>query len=107
MGPPDLVELTTGFTIVYPGQPAYPKYCGARSASVRCSRTDTPLGAYAYLCRSTDILVTPSTAKSKAGTGTPRRRRYGSTHPPKQASTWHRTPRSAATAAISATGSTS
>jgi hypothetical protein len=64
------------------------------------------LGAYAYLCRSTEIDVTPGTAKSNAGRSVPSRRRYGSVQPPKHASTWQRTPAAAATAAISPTGST-
>lgn len=52
------------------------------------------------------MLVTPSTANVQAGTERPRRAAYGSTHPPIQASTWQRTPRAAATAAISVIGST-
>ena len=50
--------------------------------------------------------MTPSTAKVHGGTGRPSRAAYGSTHPPMQASTWQRTPRAAAAAAISVTGST-
>nr|BFE76731.1 hypothetical protein GCM10020092_100320 [Actinoplanes digitatis] len=106
IGPPDRVDEMTGLTIVYPGQSAYAKYCGIRSAASRCSSTETPFGAYAYLCRSTEMLVTPGTEKSKSGRSAPSRLRYGSTQPPKQASTWNRTPRSAAAAAISAIGST-
>ena len=68
--------------------------------------TETPFGAYAYLCRSTEIEVTPGTAKSNGGTGAPSRRSQGSAQPPKQASTWQRTPAACATAAISVTGST-
>src|SRR4051794_16745644 len=106
MGPPDRVEATVGLTIVYPGQSAQAKYWGARSVASRCSSTDTPFGAYAYLCRSTEIEVTPRTAKSRGGPGPPSRRRNGRTNPPKHASTWQRTPASAATAAMAATGST-
>ena len=61
-----------------------------------------PFGVYAYLWRSTLMLVTPSTAKVHAGTSS----RCGSTQPPMQASTWQRMPRAAARAATSATGST-
>jgi hypothetical protein len=50
--------------------------------------------------------VTPSTAKVQAGTGRPSRAAYGSTQPPMHASTWQRTPRAAAAAATSVTGST-
>ena len=60
-----------------------------------------PLGVYAYLCRSTEMLVTPSTAKVHSGTPSTQ----GSTQPPLQASTWQRIPRAAASAATSATGS--
>ena len=52
------------------------------------------------------MLVTPSTANVHGGTGRPSRAAYGSTQPPMHASTWQRTPRSAAAAAISVTGST-
>jgi len=48
------------------------------------------------------MLVTPGTVKSKTGGGS----RNGSTQPPKQASTWKRTPRSAQAAAIGPIGST-
>ncbi len=48
------------------------------------------------------MLVTPSTAKVHGGASS----RCGSTQPPMQASTWQRMPRSAASAAISVTGST-
>ena len=50
--------------------------------------------------------MTPSTAKVHGGTARPSRAAYGSTQPPMQASTWQRTPRAAAAAAISVTGST-
>jgi hypothetical protein len=52
------------------------------------------------------MLVTPGTEKSNGGTSTPSLAKYGSTHPPMHASTWHRTPARAAAAAISGTGST-
>ena len=52
------------------------------------------------------MLVTPSTAKLHGGTGRPSRAAYGSTQPPMHASTWQRTPRRSASAAISVTGST-
>ena len=52
------------------------------------------------------MLVTPSTAKVHGVTARPSRAAYGSTQPPMQASTWQRTPRAAAAAAISVTGST-
>ena len=52
------------------------------------------------------MLVTPSTANVHGGTGRPSRAAYGSTQPPMQASTWQRTPRAAAAAAIGVTGST-
>ena len=58
------------------------------------------------MCRSTDKLVTPGTDRSKSGTGSPSARKYGSTQPPMHASTWHRTPRAAAAAAMGTTGST-
>ena len=48
------------------------------------------------------MLVTPSTAKVHGGASS----RCGSTQPPMHASTWQRMPRSAASAAISVTGST-
>lgn len=51
------------------------------------------------------MLVTPSTAKSHAGTVRPSRAAYGRIQPPMHASTWQRIPRAAATAAISVTGS--
>src|SRR5688572_12012978 len=106
IGPPGRVDAAVAFTTPYPGQSAYPKYCDARSAASRCNSTETPFEVYAYLCRSTEIEVTPGTAKSNGTTSTPSRRQNGSTQPPKQASTWHRTPRASARAAISATGST-
>ena len=58
------------------------------------------------------MLVTPGTEKSQAGrsAATPRdgsSAKNGNTHPPMQASTWQRMPRSAAAAAIGPTGSTS
>ena len=57
--------------------------------------------------RSAGSFATPSTIRSTASsTSRPRRAAYGSTQPPMQASTWHRTPRSAATAPTSVTGST-
>ena len=105
IGPPGRVEEMPGFTTVYPGQPAQAKYCGRRIGALRCSSTDTPLDAYAYLCRSTEIEVTPGTDRSNGGTGWPSRRRYGRLQPPKQASTWQRTPAASAAAAMSATGS--
>src|SRR5690349_24268020 len=52
------------------------------------------------------MLVTPGTEKSNGGRSAPSRRRYGSVQPPKQASTWQRTPAAAAAAAIAGTGST-
>ncbi len=52
------------------------------------------------------MLVTPSTANVHGGIGRPSRAAYGSTQPPMHASTWQRTPRAAAAAAISVTGST-
>ena len=55
---------------------------------------------------STEIDVTPSTANVHGGTVRPSRAAYGSTHPPMHASTWQRTPRAAAAAAIPVTGST-
>ena len=53
------------------------------------------------MCRSTLTLVTPSTANVQGGAA-----RCGSTQPPMHASTWQRMPCSAASAAISGTGST-
>src|SRR4051812_16540234 len=94
-----------GLIIVYPGQSAQAKYCGARSEESRCSRTETPFGAYAYLCRSTETDVTPGTEKPTGAPATPVRRSHGSAQPPKHASTWQRTPAAAATSAICATGS--
>src|SRR5690349_10064260 len=52
------------------------------------------------------MLVTPGTEKSNGGRSAPSRRRYGSVQPPKQASTWQRTPAADAAAAIAGTGST-
>ena len=53
-----------------------------------------PSAQYAYLCRSTEMLVTPGHREvERPARSTPSRRRYGSAQPPKQASTWQRTPR--------------
>src|SRR5215204_2635219 len=101
-GPAVLADCIVGLSTGYPGQPAYANHASRRSARSRNSSTEAPLGAYAYLCRSTDSEVTPGTDRSNGGASG----RKGSTHPPMQASTWHSTPRSAAAAAMSATGST-
>src|SRR3954453_3232126 len=105
-GAPDLVDWVVELSIVYPGQSACAKYCARRSPGVRCNRIEAPFGVYAYLCRSTETLVTPGTAKSNGATSTPSARRYGSTQPPMHASTWNRMPRAPATEASSGIGST-
>ena len=44
IGPPGRVDAAVAFTTPYPGQSAYPKYCGARNSAVRWSSTETPFG---------------------------------------------------------------
>ena len=51
------------------------------------------------------MLVTPGDREVHGGTSAPSRSAHGSTQPPMHASTWQRTPRASAAAAISATGS--
>jgi hypothetical protein len=60
---------------VYPGHAALAKNCGRRSSAFACSSTEVPFGQYAYLCRSTDRLVTPGTERSKSGSDTPSERK--------------------------------
>src|SRR5689334_15246060 len=101
-----------GFAPATPGEPYRPdpqsentKNWWPNQSASRWSTTDAPLGAYPYLWTSALISVTPSTRKSQGGTSRPSASMKGSTNPPMHASTWQPMPRSAASAAMSATGS--
>jgi hypothetical protein len=101
-GPAGFEPAIVGFTTGYPGQAVVAKYWWRWRSRPRVSSTETPFGAYPYLCRSAERLVTPGTRKSQGGNWSGQN---ASANPPMQASTCNAIPRDAVIAATSAIGS--
>src|SRR4029077_12492626 len=103
--PPPFVPSTPDDPYMPPSQLSVTKVWYPRSSLFRCMITDAPFAVYPYLCRSTEMLVTPGTEKFQGGTVSPSLAMEVSVPPPMQASTWQLMSRRAASAAISGIGS--